>query len=102
MITNKPMLELANANFSYWSKNALYYLDTVLLADPHSFIWKLLQSEASLAKMGIKWFNRVALLDFPNVIKPNESNPDSKTSHFAILDAPRKCIHGVTNLSLPM
>ena len=30
----------------------------------------------------IKLFNLAALLDFPNVIKPNESNPDSETSHF--------------------
>ena len=33
--------------------------------------------------MGIKQFNLAALLDFPNVIKPNESNPDSETSNFA-------------------
>ena len=25
----------------------------------------------------------MALLDFPNVVRPNESNPDSETSHFA-------------------
>ena len=30
---------------------------------------------ALLAKMGIKLFNRTSLLDFPNVFRPNESNP---------------------------
>ena len=32
--------------------------------------------------MGIKLFNLVAFLDFPNIIRLNESNPDSRTSHF--------------------
>ena len=32
--------------------------------------------------MGIKQCNVAALPDFPNVIRPNESNPDSVTSHF--------------------
>ena len=32
--------------------------------------------------MGIKSFNCVALLDFPNVIGPNESNSDSEMTHF--------------------
>lgn len=31
--------------------------------------------------LGIKWFNHVALLDFPNVIWPNRSNPDSGKTH---------------------
>ena len=30
----------------------------------------------------IKQFNQTALLDFPNVILANESNPESETSHF--------------------
>ena len=33
--------------------------------------------------MGIKHFNRAALLGFRNMIGPNESNSDSETSHFA-------------------
>jgi len=36
---------------------------------------------ALLTWMGIKWFNLAAILDFPNVIGPNCSNPDSKISH---------------------
>ena len=37
--------------------------------------------------MGIKLFNLAALLDFPNVIGPNESNPDRDTSRFCwVLD----------------
>ena len=31
--------------------------------------------------MGIKRYNLVALLDFPNVIGPKESNPDDETNH---------------------
>ena len=37
---------------------------------------------APLARTGIKQFNFAGLLDFPNVIRPNESNPDDETSHF--------------------
>ena len=40
-------------------------------------------SDAPLARMRINRFNCAALLDFPNVIRPNESNPDTETSHFA-------------------
>ena len=38
---------------------------------------------ALLARTGIKLFNLAALLDFPNVIGPNESNLDRETRHFA-------------------
>ena len=31
---------------------------------------------------GIKLFNLAALLNFPKLIGPNESNPDSETNHF--------------------
>ena len=33
--------------------------------------------------MELKRFFLVALLDFSNVIRPNGSNPDGETSHFA-------------------
>ena len=42
------------------------------------------QFATPLARMGIKQLNCVALLDFPNVSRPNESNLES---HFAALDA---------------
>ena len=35
--------------------------------------------------MGIKRFNFAAPVDFPNVIGPNESNPDSEKSHFSVV-----------------
>ena len=44
--------------------------------------------------MGIKQFNLAALLDFPNVIRPNKSNPDSGFQRG--LDAQKKKIYGVT------
>ena len=38
-----------------------------------------------------KWqFNWAALLDFPNVIRPNESSPKSETSHFVAVWEARK------------
>ena len=37
--------------------------------------------------MGIERFNLAALLDFQNFIRPNKSNPDSKTNYFVGLDA---------------
>ena len=46
----------------------------------------------TLATTGLKRFNLTALLDFPNDIRPNESNPDSKIC--------QKIIHGVTDVSL--
>ena len=33
--------------------------------------------------MGLKRSNLTALIDFPNVIRRNGSNPDDETSHFA-------------------
>ena len=39
-------------------------------------------SGAPLARTGIKRFDLAALLDFPSVIRPNESNPDGETTHF--------------------
>ena len=33
---------------------------------------------AQLTWMGIKYFSRAALLDFPNVVGPNGSNADSE------------------------
>ena len=36
---------------------------------------------APLAKTGIKLSNVAALLDFQNVIRPSESNPDSEANH---------------------
>ena len=44
-----------------------------------SYFW----SGAPLVRRGIKQSHFAALLDFPNVIRPNESNPESETSHFA-------------------
>ena len=38
---------------------------------------------APLARTGIKLLNLAALLDFPNVIRPNETNPDGATSNVA-------------------
>ena len=38
---------------------------------------------ALLARTGMKRFNLAALLDFPKVIGPNESNSESETSHFS-------------------
>ena len=35
-----------------------------------------------LARMMLKQSNLAALLDFPNVIRPNESNPDDETIYF--------------------
>ena len=35
--------------------------------------------------MGIKQLNLAALLDFPNVIGPKESNHDRETSCFAVV-----------------
>ena len=57
---------------------------------------------APLARMGIKQSNRVALLDFPSVIRPNESNPDDETSHFAAVWMVKKSIHGVTDVTFRM
>ena len=37
------------------------------------------QFSPPLTRMGIKWFNRAALLEFPNVIGPNGSNSDSES-----------------------
>lgn len=37
-----------------------------------------------LTSMEIKWFNLVALLDFPNIIKRNRSNPESKMSLYGL------------------
>ena len=44
-----------------------------------------LRFRAPLARTGIKQFNRAALLDFPKVIGPKESNPDGETSHFEVV-----------------
>ena len=41
------------------------------------------QSGASQARTGIKRSKLAALLDFPNVIRPNESRPDDETSRIA-------------------
>ena len=41
------------------------------------------------------------LVDFPNVIGPNESNPKTETNHFSGLDS-KKVIHGVADVSFPM
>ena len=43
------------------------------------------QSGAPLARTGIKRSNLASLQDFPNVISPNESNPDDETSHFVVV-----------------
>ena len=55
---------------------------------------------ATLARTGIKRFNLVALLDFPNVIRPNELNPDDETSHFAVVWTLKEIIHRVTDVFL--
>ena len=52
--------------------------------------------------MGIKQSNLAALLDFPNVIRPIESNTDDETSHFAEVWTLKKIIHGLTDISFPM
>lgn len=46
--------------------------------------------------MGVKLFNRVALLNFTNVIGPNGTNSDTKTSHFVGSRWSEKCIHHFT------
>ena len=38
---------------------------------------------ALLARTGLKRCNLAALLEFPNVIRPNELNPDDERSHYA-------------------
>ena len=55
-----------------------------------------------LARIGIKQYNLEALLDFQNVIGPNESNPDSFTSHFAAVWTLKNIFHGIADVSFPM
>ena len=42
-------------------------------------------SGSPLARTVIKQSNLVALLDFPKVIRPNESNPDCETTCFVVV-----------------
>lgn len=52
--------------------------------------------------MGIKQFNCVPHLNFPNVIRPNESNFDSETSHFTEVVMLKNCICWNADLSFTM
>ena len=53
---------------------------------------------APLARMGIKQSNRVALLDFPSVIRPNESNPDGTVKRVTLrqFGYSKEIIHSIT------
>ena len=55
---------------------------------------------AQLARTGLKRA-LTALLDFPSVIRSNESNPDGETSHFAAVCS-KKIIYRITDHSFPM
>ena len=44
----------------------------------------------------------LALLDFPNVIRPNESSPNNEISHFVAVWTLKKYINWVTDISFPM
>ena len=45
-------------------------------------VTKVELATSGLTCMGIIWFNLATLQNFPNVIKPNKSNPDSETNNF--------------------
>ena len=59
---------------------------------------RLLPVSAPLARTGLKRSDLTALLDFPNVLRPDESNPDDETSHFAAVWTLKKIIQSYRRL----
>ena len=69
----------AESAFPHHAAHRASALETLLL---HLCVIRVeTATSAPLVRTGIELSNLAALLDFPNVIRPNESNPDSETSH---------------------